>query len=42
MLAKGPACTSTGVSSRVCISVGWMASCGVEWDGVGYRAGAGG
>mmetsp|Transcript_71767 Transcript_71767/g.226743 ORF Transcript_71767/g.226743 Transcript_71767/m.226743 type:complete len:213 (-) Transcript_71767:643-1281(-) len=26
MLAKGPACTSTGVSSRVCMRVGWMAS----------------
>ena len=26
MLAKGPACTSTGVSSRVCIRVGSMAS----------------
>mmetsp|Transcript_13594 Transcript_13594/g.53643 ORF Transcript_13594/g.53643 Transcript_13594/m.53643 type:complete len:463 (-) Transcript_13594:359-1747(-) len=26
MLAKGPACTSTGVPSRVCISVGLMAS----------------
>ena len=27
MFAKGPACTSTGVCSSVCISVGWMASC---------------
>mmetsp|Transcript_4788 Transcript_4788/g.16492 ORF Transcript_4788/g.16492 Transcript_4788/m.16492 type:complete len:219 (+) Transcript_4788:2884-3540(+) len=26
MLANGPACTSTGVPSSVCISVGWIAS----------------
>lgn len=27
MLAKGPACTITGVPSSVCMSVGWIASC---------------
>lgn len=26
MLAKGPACTKTGVSSRVCMRVGMIAS----------------